>query len=553
MNYKSILLFALFLFVPLGFIPVIAQDLNKWEERQRIVGQEEMRHFIFDDMDIPITKPRHPSLPANEITTLQPIIPDFQVNDDEGSAGQYSPAISTDGNGNFVITWFDYRNGDWDIYAQRYSSDGTALGNNFKVNDEEESAFLHVPPSISMDSSGNFVIAWSDDRNGDSDIYLQRYLSDGTAEGSNFKVNDDEGSAGQVFPSIEADGSGNFVIAWQDSRNGDYDIYAQRYLSDGTAIESNFKANDDEGSAYQRYPSISTDGSGNFVITWVDVRNGDGDIYIQRYLSDGTAVGSNIKVNDDEESADYQSYPSISMNGSGNFAITWTDIRNGYPYDIYAQRYSSDGTAEGSNFKVNDDEGNAGQRYPSISKDESGNFVITWHERNGDPDIYAQRYSSDGTPLGTNFRVTNTGDGTQLYPDVKLWNNRIYNTWQDNRVEGTGSDIWANVLDWENPVAIIDVEAVPSAFILGQNYPNPFNPQTTIRYQLSMTGNVQLTIYNTLGQKVRMLVNKQQTPGNYIVQWDSRNDQNKEMPSGIYIYRITTPNGTLVRKMVLVR
>jgi hypothetical protein len=134
-----------------------------------------------------------------------------------------------------------------------------------------------------------------------------------------------------------------------------------------------------------------------------------------------------------------------------------------------------------------------------------------------------------------------------------LWNNRIYNTWQDNRVGGTGFDIWANVLDWEDPVAIIDDEAIPSVFTLHQNYPNPFNPKTTIRYRLSMTGNVQLTIYNTIGQKVRMLVNKQQTPGNYTVQWDSRNDNNKEMPSGIYIYRITISNGTLTGKMVLVR
>lgn len=551
MNYKSILLYAMFHFVLLGLVPTIAQDLNRWEERIAINGQEERRHFIFDDMDIPVTKPHYSSLLANEITTLQPIIPDFQVSENVGGATQVFPSISTDDSGNFVITWFGGF-GFYDIYAQRYSIDGTALGSNFKVNENEESASHYVPPSISTGDSGNFVITWADRRNGDGDIYAQRYLSDGTTLGINFKVNDDEENAPQVYPSIEADGSGNFVITWQDYRNGDYDIYTQRYSSDGTAEGSNFKVNDDEGSAYQQYPSISMDGTGNFAITWVD--NGDGDIYTQRYSSDGTAVGSNFKVNDNEESADYRSSsPSISMNRSGNFAITWVDVRNGYPYDIYAQRYLSDGTAEGSNFKVNDDEGSAFPRYPSISTDGSGNSVITWRVDRGGYDIYAQRYLSDGTPLGTNFRITNTSDGLQLYPDVKLWNNRIYNTWQDDRVGGTGYDIWANVLDWENPVGIIDDESLPSTFFLSQNYPNPFNPKTAIRYQLSATSNVQLTIYNTLGQKVRRLVDEQQTPGYYIVQWDSCNDYNKEMPSGIYIYRITTSNGTLARKMVLMR
>jgi len=418
----------------------------------------------------------------------------FKVNDDQGSADQwFSPSISADSSGNFVITWLDNRNGDADIYAQRYSSDGTALGTNFKVNDDQGSA-RQVYPSISTDNSGNFVITWDDERNGDSDIYAQRYLSNGTASGANFKVNDDQENADQLFPSISTDNSGNFVITWTDDRNGDWDIYAQLYSSDGSTLGTNFKVNDDQGSEIQWHPSISTDGSGNFVITWRDSRNGDWDIYVQRYSSGGSTLGTNFKVNDDQGS-EGQWHPSISTDGSGNFVITWTDTRNG-EWDIYTQRYLSDGTALGSNFKVNDDEVYAAQRSPSISTDENGNFVITWHVvRNGDWDIYAQRYSSDGNPLGTNFKVNQdqahshhsistdnsgnfvitwmddngiyaqrySGDGAavgsnfrvthpsnkgQNSPKVKLWNNRIYTTWADNRVGGTGYDIWANVLNW---------------------------------------------------------------------------------------------------------
>ncbi|MGB5847987.1 MAG: hypothetical protein WBH40_05845, partial [Ignavibacteriaceae bacterium] len=217
-----------------------------------------------------------------------------------------------------------------------------------------------------------------------------------------FQVNDDLGSEGQGFSSISTDSGGNFVITWTDGRNDD-DIYAQRYSSDGTALGSNFKVNDDLGSERQWFSSISTDGSGNFVITWGDWRNGDSDIYAQRYSSDGNPLGTNFKVNDDLGSH-WQDKCFVSADESGSFVIAWSDdYRNG-EQDIYAQRYSSDGTALGSNFKVNDASGSVGgwpgPPPPSISTDGSGNFVITWTDGRNDDDIYAQRYSSDGTALG---------------------------------------------------------------------------------------------------------------------------------------------------------
>ncbi|MHA2307417.1 MAG: hypothetical protein ACXACU_18710, partial [Candidatus Hodarchaeales archaeon] len=132
------------------------------------------------------------------------------------------------------------------------------------------------------------------------------------AQVADFQVNENSvfSFASQYDPSISADGSGNFIIAWADGRNGnDDDIYAQQFASDGTALDSNFKVNDDQGSALQSCPSVSADGSGNFIITWEDERNSDeDDIYAQRYSSDGTALGSNFQVNDDIGSA-YQWSP----------------------------------------------------------------------------------------------------------------------------------------------------------------------------------------------------------------------------------------------------
>ena len=230
-----------------------------------------------------------------------------------------------------------------------------------------------------------------DDRNIDSDIYAQRYSKEGITMEKNFKINDDQVSAWQTRPSLSIDGEGNYVIAWEDNRFRDVDIYAQRYSYDGTALRTNFKVSDDQGSATQSFPSVSTDASGNFVITWWDERNGYGnwDIYAQRYSSDGTALGTNFRVNDDQGDTE-QDFPSISIDSSGNFVIVWEDHRN-ENFDIYAQRYSYDGTALGSNFIVNDDEGSAYQINPSISTDRSGNFVIIWGDGRIDGGIYAQR------------------------------------------------------------------------------------------------------------------------------------------------------------------
>ncbi len=397
-------------------------------------------------VDLPVLNSDGTSLPPitgspktpQEQKVMKAIMEDFLVNDDTtGGAYQYYPAIAQEPSGNFIIVWSDERNGYQDIYAQRYNSSGSPIGYNFKVNDDVITAYPWYP-AIAMDNSGNFVITWTDYRNGNFDIYAQRYNSSGTPLGSNFKVNDDTGTTGQIYPAISLDGSGNFIITWTDYRNGNSDIYAQRYNSSGTPLGSNFKVNDDTGTAWQEYPAIAMDSTGNFVITWYDYRNGNFDIYAQRYDSSGSPLGSNFKVNDDVGTAS-QYYHAISMNGSGNFVITWEDYRNGN-YDIYAQRYDSSGSPLGTNFKVNDDVGTAEQWSPAISLNGSGNFVITWEDsRSGNYDIYAQRYDSSGSPLGSNFKVNDdTGTAWQWSPAIAMdGSGNFVITWYDSRAMAT--------------------------------------------------------------------------------------------------------------------
>ena len=304
------------------------------------------------------------------------------------------------------------------------------------------------------------------------------------------------------------------------------------------------------GNSNQASPTISLSYRGNFILAWEDKRNGDFDIYAQLFSKDCIAIGINFKVNDDVVSAT-QEHPSVSTDNSGNFVISWMDERNGFHTDIYAQCYDSNGTAIGNNFKVNSNPWNSYEGYPSTSKDNTGNFVITWITFfNGDRDIYAQRYSSNGQLIGDNFRITNTSSQDQQGPNVILHNDRIYNTWKDNRTGEIVGDIWANVLDWNNPIGAIEEELlqIPPTFVLHQNYPNPFNPSTTIEFNLPKTSELNLKVFNILGEEVATLVSGRISAGSYSYEWDA-----SQLASGLYLYRLEAAGFVETKKMVLMK
>lgn len=94
--------------------------------------------------------------------------------------------------------------------------------------------------------------------------------------------------------------------------------------------------------------------------------------------------------------------------------------------------------------------------------------------------------------------------------------------------------------------------AKPIVFQLNQNYPNPFNPGTVISYQIPSAGMAQVVIYNSIGQRIRTLVDQYQELGSHAVIWDGRDDEGSPLASGIYIYRLTIGSFSEAKKMVLV-
>jgi len=110
--------------------------------------------------------------------------------------------------------------------------------------------------------------------------------------------------------------------------------------------------------------------------------------------------------------------------------------------------------------------------------------------------------------------------------------------------------------DYLTPDDINDIDAdtdVPANFFLKQNHPNPFNPETTISYHLETAGEVQLKIYNLLGQEVITLIQKLQTPGDYQLIWNSKDNLGRPVSSGIYLYRLQMGNKIETKKMTVMR
>jgi hypothetical protein len=119
-------------------------------------------------------------------------------------------------------------------------------------------------------------------------------------------------------------------------------------------------------------------------------------------------------------------------------------------------------------------------------------------------------------------------------------------------VTGLGANA-THRLEEDATTGVDEIAGLPREYVLYQNYPNPFNPATTIQYALPQIANVELAIYNLLGQKVRTLVDQQLPAGYHDVVWDGRNDAGMPVGSGIYLYRMKAGRFVETRKMVMMQ
>lgn len=176
--------------------------------------------------------------------------------------------------------------------------------------------------------------------------------------------------------------------------------------------------------------------------------------------------------------------------------------------------------------------------------------------------VYSYLTKSDSNTVLTvaNFSTNANTITVNFTNNVSAGNHKLNNLLQNTSISLTADELNAynfTLAANEAKIFLIDgtpldinksAEQVPASFRLSQNYPNPFNPSTTLQFELPEKANVQLTIYNYLGEKIATLLNQVMDSGYHSIQWNAA-----QYPSGVYFYEMRTEKFSAVKKLVLMK
>ncbi|MDD5382231.1 MAG: hypothetical protein PHH60_01055 [Candidatus Margulisbacteria bacterium] len=371
------------------------------------------------------------------------------INDAPGNTPQQNPKLISDGYGGYITVWEDGRAGYYDIYAQKIDELGRLLWKKDGVAACEYEGNQNFPQAA-VDGAGGVIIVWQDYRNGNSDLYAQRISYGGEPLWGKGGVPVSTAEAGQFAPEIIADGYGGAIIVWHDYRSGSgEDVYAQRIDANGKPLWLADGAPVSAATGTQWYPKIVSNGSGGAIIAWTDGRtsSSDNNIYVQHLDLWGKALWEKDGIPVCSASNN-QERPIILAVPKGAI-IAWNDSRSGN-VDIYAQKIDLAGNLLWDKDGVAASAVPYSQQNPKLAPDGSGGVVMVWaDERAEQSDIYAQRIYSDGRiAWSENGRVVCKGLGKQQNPVITpLPNEDWLVLWEEDQSGKTKVDLYAQKIN----------------------------------------------------------------------------------------------------------
>ena len=437
-------------------------------------------------------------------------------------------------NGNTVhIVWYDDRDGNKEIYYKNSIDCGLTWGLDRRLtNDIANSIF----PSIALSDSFIHVV-WTDDRDGNKEIYYKRSTDGGFSWEPDIRLTYD--NALSDFPSIAVFESDLHVV-WRDNRDGNDEIYYKHSSDNGLSWGLDLRLTNNDAESLG--PSVSV--SGPFVhVTWRDARDGSLEIYYKRSTN-----GGNDWETDKRLSGNYvyaSASPSIAVSGSMVYVIYVQQVGR-FNYYIEFRRSTDSGFFwEGSHllsYNIND------SKLPCIAV--SGSVVhAIWLALLGPWKLIYKRSQDGGLTWESNVTLSSSSVSSS---SIAISDSIVHVLWYDDTAGN--NEIYYKRNPNGNPVGIkiIDPE-IPEEFSLSQNYPNPFNPTTIISWQSPVGSWQTLKVYDILGNEIATLVDEYREAGSYEVEFNVAQVSKPELPSGIYLYKLTAGKFSTVRKMMLIK
>ena len=238
----------------------------------------------------------------------------------------------------FVVAFQQEDSGYYEVQARRFASSGAPVGSAFLVNADTTGRVFS--PRVDTDPAGNFVIVWERRLPGFHErVSLRRYDSGGAPLGTEFDVSAYTTDY-QQRPDVSVADDGRFVVAWT-SNGGDYGVGARRFDSAGTPLGSSFQVNTPVAIHQYYSASVDHDAAGNFVVAWTNFEQTNYEgyaIFGRRFDSAGTPLGTEFQAN--TYTTHDQMYGRVAVAPSGDFVVAWVSrYQDGDDYGIFARRW----------------------------------------------------------------------------------------------------------------------------------------------------------------------------------------------------------------------
>jgi hypothetical protein len=296
------------------------------------------------------------------------------------------------------------------IYGQRYTSDLQLDLATFLVNDTSGSAFAG-PFDMAVFPDGQMAVVWEEYSGVGSTIALRLYLSTGNSLAGPLTVNSDGGAAQHWVPAVAVAPGSGLVVAWEDYRNGQADIYACQFDGAGIAVGSDFALVPPPSNAYDQYaPDVTYSAKDKYVIGWTDKRQGQ-EIYLQRYSQTTGLVGSNVRISGGDTLVTNSDLNLTVSNGNKTMA-SWADF--GITNRILGLKLDSGLVPTGGGNPVARNMSGVGRRWsPAAAFGASDNYAVAWTEYvDGQADIHMMIFTSaDARRLGQEIVINDDSIG----------------------------------------------------------------------------------------------------------------------------------------------